>query len=155
MLDRKKVISELQGAGFRLTPQRRAILDHLASTDLHPSAQQIFQEVQRTHPDISLATIYNTLGTLVQLGHLKILESEPDNRYETNVKQHINLICTVCGKIQDLEGDLTISPEEVLHRVGFQALDSRLEYHGVCPHCRDRTEETPSGFHGGDTKATR
>ena len=138
MLDREKVISELQRAGIRLTPQRRAILDYLASTDSHPSAHQIFQEVQKTHPDISLATIYNTLKRLVDLGLLKVLEVEPDNRCETNLSQHINLICDICGKIQDMEGGLTIKSEEVLHRFGFQVLDSRMEYHGVCSACRDR-----------------
>jgi Fur family peroxide stress response transcriptional regulator len=154
MLDREKVISALQGAGFRLTPQRRAILDYLASTDVHPSAQQIFQEVQRTHPDISLATIYNTLGVLVRLGFLKMLEIEPDNRYETNLAQHINLICDICGKIQDLEGGLTIGSQEVLHRFGFQVLDSRMEYHGVCPECRARQRAVPPGTPGGDAEAT-
>jgi Fur family transcriptional regulator, peroxide stress response regulator len=138
MLDRAKVISELQRAGNRLTPQRRAILDYLASTDIHPNAQQIFQEVQKTHPDISLATVYNTLKRLVRLGFLKMLEVEPDNRCETNLSQHINLICNICGKIQDMEGGLTIDSEEVLHRFGFQVIDSRMEYHGVCSACRDR-----------------
>ena len=138
MLDREKVISKLQRAGIRLTPQRRAILDYLASTDIHPSAHQIFQEVQKTQPDISLATIYNTLKRLVHLGFLKMLEVEPDNRYETNLGQHINLICNICGKIQDMEGGLTTNSEEVLHRFGFQVLDSRMEYHGVCSACRDR-----------------
>lgn len=154
MFDSEKVISELHGAGFRLTPQRRAILNYLTSTDLHPSAQQIFQEVQKTHPDISLATIYNTLGVLVRLGFLKILEIEPDNRYETNLRQHINLICDICGKIQDLEGGLTIDSEEVLHRVGFQVLDSRMEYHGICPECRDRQRAVPRGTPGGEAEAT-
>ncbi len=138
MLDREKVISELTKSGIRLTPQRRAILDYLASTDLHPNAQQIFQEVQKIQPDIGLATIYNTLKRLVDLGLLKMLEVEPDNRYETNLGQHINLICDICGKIQDMDGGLTVNSEEVLHRFGFQVFDSRLEYHGVCSICRDR-----------------
>jgi Fur family peroxide stress response transcriptional regulator len=138
MLDREKVISELQKAGIRLTPQRRAILDYLASTDNHPSAQQIFQEVQKTHPDISLATIYNTLKRLESLGFVKMLDIEPDNRCETNLRQHINLICDICGKIQDMKGGLTVNSEDVLHRFGFQVLDSRMEYHGVCSACRDR-----------------
>ena len=138
MLDREKVISKLQRAGIRLTPQRRAILDYLASTDIHPSAHQIFQEVQKAHPDISLATIYNTLKRLEGLGLVKMLEVEPDNRWETNLNEHINLICTICGKIQDMEGSLTINSAEVLNRFGFQVLDSRMEYHGVCSACRDR-----------------
>jgi|WetSurMetagenome_2_1015567.scaffolds.fasta_scaffold55710_2 Fur family transcriptional regulator, peroxide stress response regulator len=136
MFDREKVISEIKRSGIRLTPQRRAILDYLASTDLHPNAQQIFHEVQKAHPDISLATIYNTLKRLVELGLLKMLEVEPDNRYETNLAQHINLICDICGKIQDMDGGLSINSEEVLHRCGFQVRDSRLEYHGVCSNCR-------------------
>ena len=140
MLDREKVISELHKTGIRLTPQRRTILDYLASNDIHPNAQQIFQEVKKIHPDISLATIYNTLGTLVRLGYLKMLELEPDNRYEINLKPHINLICDICGKIQDMEGGLTITSEEVLQRFGFQVLDSRMEYHGVCSACGDRQQ---------------
>ncbi len=143
MLDQEKVISELQRAGIRLTPQRRAILDYLASTDVHPHAQQIFQEVQKIHPDISLATVYNTLKKLVHLGFLKMLEVEPDNRYETNLSQHINLICDICGKIRDMAGGLTVNSEEVLHRFGFQVLDSRMEYHGVCSACRDRQTRAP------------
>ena len=138
MFELENVINEMHAAGYRLTPQRRAILEYLAATDVHPSAKQIFQEVHRIHPDISLATIYNTLATLVRLGHLKMLELEPDNRYETNLKPHINLICDICGKIQDFEGDLPISSAEVLRRFGFQVLDSRIEYHGVCPACRAR-----------------
>jgi Fur family transcriptional regulator, peroxide stress response regulator len=138
MLDREKVIRELQRAGIRLTPQRRAILDYLASTDIHPSAQQIYHKVQKTHPDISLATIYNTLKRLEHLGFLKMLEVERDSRCETNLSQHINLICTICGKIRDMEGSLPVNSEEVLHRFGFEVLDSRLEYHGVCSACRDR-----------------
>ncbi len=138
MLDREKVIRELQRAGIRLTPQRRAIIDYLASTDIHPNAQHIFHEIQKTHPDISLATIYNTLNKLESLNLVKMLEVEPDNRWETNLSEHVNLICTVCGKIQDMEGGLTVDTEEVLQRFGFQVLDSRMEYHGVCSACRDR-----------------
>jgi Fur family peroxide stress response transcriptional regulator len=154
MFDQEKVVNELQGEGIRLTPQRRAILDYLASTDIHPSAQQIFQEVQKAYPDISLATIYNTLGMLERLGFLKMLEVEPDNRCETNLSQHINLICDICGKIQDMEGDLTINSEEVLQNFGFQVLDSRLEYHGVCYDCRARLRKVPPKTSSGDAEAT-
>ncbi|MFP3866896.1 MAG: Fur family transcriptional regulator [Desulfobacteraceae bacterium] len=143
MFDKEKIINELQRAGIRLTPQRRAILDYLATTDIHPNAQQIFQEVQKTQPDISLATIYNTLNTLVRLGFLKMLELESGNHYETNLRQHINLICNICGKIQDMDGSLTINSAEVLRCFGFQVLDSRMEYHGVCSACRGRQKRVP------------
>ncbi len=136
MRDLFTTIADLQAAGVRLTPQRRAILAYLASTGEHPSARQVYVEVKKGHPDLSLATVYNTLGLLVRLGHLKVLDFEPDNRYETNTAPHINLICTVCGKIQDFAGRATVTAEEVLAKAGFQVLDNRLDFLGLCAECR-------------------
>jgi len=140
----------LRAAGFRITRPRRAILQYLASTDTHPSARQIFQAVRPTHHGLSLATVYNTLGMLVQQGLIKLLEFEMDNRYENNLAPHINLICTCCGKIQDLEGGLPSPPEQVTEQVGFQVLDYRMEYYGICRECREKalTKEITNNFKG-------
>jgi Fe2+ or Zn2+ uptake regulation protein len=98
--------------------------------------------VRKKEPGVSLATVYNTLGTLVRKGLIKILEFESlDNRYETNLALHINLICTCCGKIQDLQENIPISPEEVKKRAGFDVLDYRMEYYGLCEKCGDKSRE--------------
>ena len=86
----------------------------MASTDSHPSARQVFQEAKKGYPGLSLATVYNTLETLVKLGLLKVMDFQAtDNRHETNLHPHINLICTVCGKIQDFEKGLHLHMDTV------------------------------------------
>ncbi|NTW58892.1 MAG: transcriptional repressor, partial [Nitrospirae bacterium] len=54
--------------GFKRTPQRLAILDHLDGNKSHPSAEDIYRVVARKNPSMSFATVYNTLHTLVQAG---------------------------------------------------------------------------------------
>ena len=132
----------LRAAGYRLTRQRKAILSYLATTDAHPSAQQVFQEAKKDHPGLSLATVYNTLETLARVGLIKILDFQAmDNRHETNLVPHINLICTSCGKIQDFEQGSTIRASEVKQKFGFQIENFRLEYYGICSECRDRASD--------------
>ncbi len=128
----------LRSAGYRITPQRRVILQYLAATDVHPSARQIMQEVGKKHPKMSLATVYNTLGTLARTGLIKVLEFEVENRVEANLSFHINLICTECQQIRDLLEDLTLSPQEILTKTGFKVMDHRLEYYGLCEKCQEK-----------------
>ena len=114
-------------------------MDYLASTDSHPTARQVFAEIKTNFPQLSLATVYNTLGTLVRMGLIRVLEFETmDNRHETNLAPHINLICTGCGRIQDLAAGLPICPDEVREKLGFEVRDHRLEYYGLCAECRER-----------------
>ena len=127
----------LRRANYRLTPHRRAIVAYLASNVHHPSARMIYETLRTSHPGLSLATVYNTLGILVRLGQIKVLEFGLENRHEMNLKLHINLICTVCGEIQDLEEGLPASSEAILSDQGFLVLDHRLEFYGVCSKCRD------------------
>ena len=135
----------LRAAGSRISSQRRAIIDYLASATSHPSARQVFNEVKMKHPDLSLATVYNTLGVLTRLGLIKVMQFDvTDNRYEPNVAPHLNLICTSCGKIEDLAQVLPVQPEEIKEKVGFEVLDSRLEYYGLCAECKAVAQEKPS-----------
>ena len=129
----------LRAAGRRLTRQRKAILDFLSSTDSHPSARQVYQEAEKNCPGLSLATVYNTLDTLVKVGILKVLDFDStDNRHETNLTPHINLICTLCGKIQDFEEGSAPQTERVRADAGFEVQDCRMEYYGTCAECRAR-----------------
>ena len=127
----------LREAGFRISSQRRAIIDYLASATSHPSARQVFHEVKKKHPALSLATVYNTFGVLARMGLIKVMQFDvSDNRYEPNVAPHINLICTSCGKIADLEEGGQVQPEDIKAKAGFEVFDSRLDYYGLCAECR-------------------
>lgn len=129
----------LRAAGCRITRQRGAILDYLSGMDAHPSARQVHREVRRIAPDVSLATVYNTLGELVRMRLIKRIDLESsDNRYDRDTEPHVNLVCTVCGSIRDLERGLPVAVEAVRAKAGFEVRDVRMEYYGECAECRTR-----------------
>lgn len=124
-----------------MTGQRKAIIDYLVSTPEHPGAYKVFEEVKKVQPGLSLATVYNTLQVLTMNGLIKMLTFREDNRYEANLSFHINLICTSCGKIQDLEAGTKMSPEEVRDKMGFEVTTYRMEYEGICSECKARADQ--------------
>jgi Fur family peroxide stress response transcriptional regulator len=138
---RKEMEQALQTAGYRITAQRKAILDYLVSTLEHPGAYKILEEVKKVQPRLSLATVYNTLQALTQNGLIKMLTFREDNRYEANLSFHINLICTSCGRIQDFEAETHMSPEEVREKIGFEVMTYRMEYHGLCSECKAKADQ--------------
>ncbi|MFQ5722473.1 MAG: Fur family transcriptional regulator, partial [Candidatus Aminicenantales bacterium] len=55
MESRAIILDKLRKAGFRITPQRLAIIDFLQGNKNHPSALAIFQNIRKQYPTISLA----------------------------------------------------------------------------------------------------
>jgi Fur family peroxide stress response transcriptional regulator len=129
----------LRSSGCRVTRQRSAILRYIASTNTHPSARQVFEEAKKEYPGLSLATVYNTLETLATMGLVKVMDFQAtDNRHETNLLPHINLICTVCGGIHDFHEGVCLHLDSVEKKLGFEVQDYRMEYYGVCAECKAR-----------------
>ena len=126
-----------RSAGLRLTGQREKIFEYLSSLDgIHPSARQIHEDLKGQGARVSVATVYNTLGALVRLGAIKVIEFESlDNRYELNIEPHINLICTSCGDIRDFHTGALIHAKCAMEEMEFSVEDSRLEYYGRCSAC--------------------
>lgn len=128
-----------------MTRQRMAVINYLAGRDDHPSARQVFEVLKAGESRLSLATVYNTLATLVDIGVLEEMEFEAaDNRYDTNLEPHINLVCTVCGAITDFNRKPPVSPDEIWKSLGFETTGIRMEYHGVCAACRAKYNEPES-----------
>ena len=135
---KNQMLTALKKAGFRLTKQRLAIIDFIAGREDHPSARQILNEIN-SDIGISFATIYNTLETLVELELIKEIDFEHgENRYDTNLIPHLNLVCVKCGKIEDVDFKLPVSPEEIKAKINFTTTNYRLEYIGICSKCTQK-----------------
>ena len=135
--------SEMKAAlvarGVALTSRRRALLEILASSDRHPRVSEIHQEVRRSHPKTSLATVYNTIELLKEAGQVLEIEfSGTANRYDgRRCDPHPHLICVRCGKIEDLEGiENNGSLEAISAATGYQVSRQRTDYYGACPNCQ-------------------
>ncbi len=121
--------------GFKRTPQRLAILDHLDGNKSHPSAEDIYRVVVRKNPSMSFATVYNTLNTLVQAGAVRELTIDPDRkRYDPDTSGHHHLICLGCRKVVDIPGDIPVDVPRGMAKE-FSILGNHIEFYGICSPC--------------------
>jgi Fe2+ or Zn2+ uptake regulation protein len=140
-----RIVAALNSVGLRITRQRQVIIDYLAGRHDHPSARQIFRDLTQSEARPSLATVYNTLAILVELGVIAEMEFEAtDNRYDTNLAPHLNLVCTVCGSIEDVDGEPPVGAAELRRQTGFETTAYRLECRGICARCQPQTTKDPS-----------
>jgi len=139
-----EMIEKLREKGLKLTPQRLAIIDALAGLKpLHPGAPLVYREARKKISGLSLSTVYATLNDFSRYGLIRTLEfDQMENRYEMNMEEHVNLICSRCGKIVDCLCRPTVDQQELAAQTGFRVFTSRMEYYGLC---RDCLENNPSG----------
>lgn len=137
----EEISNALRKKGVRLTPQRTEIIKVLCQRGNHPSAGIILKEARIRVPDMSASTVYYTLGLLKREGLIKELEFyNMENRYESVMADHIDLVCTKCGRIENLAGELSITYEAIQNMTGFRAHGMRYEYYGLCGKCRKGEE---------------
>lgn len=129
----------LRDRGWRLTSQRRVVADVLAGEHVHLTADAVHAAAKRQLPEISLATVYNTLNQLVAMGEvLEISAGDGPKRYDPNVTtRHHHLCCVECGALRDVRPEgterLTL-PDAQQH--GFELLELDIVFRGRCPQCR-------------------
>jgi Fur family peroxide stress response transcriptional regulator len=134
---KERIIEGMREKRLKLTRQRLEIVDILARKKSHPSAHSIFVEARKNEPSISLSTVYYTLDMLKRSRLIKELEFDDGNsRYEGDISDHLNLVCTRCGKIEDFEAAKPVSMEKVEKETGFRPDSVRFEYYGLCRECR-------------------
>jgi Fur family peroxide stress response transcriptional regulator len=134
----QQLITKLREKGFRVTPQRLAICEFVLSSKEHPTVDQVYQVVQKKHPTISLATVYQTLHLLTEIGMLQELGfSDGISRYDPNNSPHINIVCKNCGKIQDYESE---SVRKFLSQITAELkrtlIGQHLEIYTYCDQCK-------------------
>lgn len=136
----------LEGSGQRFTEQRAAVYRFLAGTDVHPTAEDVFRAVRTDLPGISLATVYKSLETLVGCGlAVKLTFADQSSRYDGRTDPHHHTRCVVCGRVQDLAGDISGTEIEALRREAdtFTVTGYRLELSGYCVDCLPRGGPRP------------
>ncbi len=133
------LLTRLRGRGLRLTAQRRAVAEVLVGDNVHLTADEVHHRASERLPEISRATVYNTLSELVALG--EVLEVSRGGRarlYDPNIHPaHQHLVCDRCGSLRDVavSGDLLASLPET-ERAGFAVNGVEALYHGLCRPCQ-------------------
>jgi Fe2+ or Zn2+ uptake regulation protein len=128
----------LESNGQRYTEQRAAVYRYLLQTDTHPTADDVFTTVRHDIPDISLATVYKSLETLVGCGlAVKLTYGDGSARYDGRTDPHHHARCLTCGAVKDVPGRLELNAVRSLDAgPGFSVEGYRLELIGYCGNCQ-------------------
>ena len=138
----------LKEKGYKLTPQRRAILDIIIEKEgQHLTAEEIYDEVKKRCPDIGLATVYRTVLLLEEVNVIYKLDlNDGCSRYELARKNeghiHHHLVCNECKSVIEVQDDLLDELEEEVERsYGFKIIDHSVKFFGICRKCQSKMEE--------------
>lgn len=132
-------IQSLRQKGFRITTQREWIIDAIAHSKHHISADKILEIVQEHSPEINLATIYRTLDLLTAQGLVSRLDlGDGCVKYATpSHGPHIHLVCRLCGQVIDADQQLIATlGQQLEEKYCFQADLRHVSLLGVCANCR-------------------
>lgn len=128
----------LRQRGYRITPQRQAILSEVLKTRGHITPQDVTRRVQRRLPAVNASTVYRTLATLEDVGLLRHAHLERGAEYHrTEDSGHVHLTCSRCGA----EDDLSMREAESLRRLigrhrGFLPDLTHFAISGLCTRCQ-------------------
>ena len=134
---------KLYERGYKMTPQRKQILQIFVEHPEHLSAEDVYGILREQDSEIGLATVYRALDLLSDLGVLvKIDFGDGCARYELNtadptVHHHHHLICVKCKKVIEFEDDLLEDLEATISKKsGFQILNHEVKFFGYCKDCQ-------------------
>ncbi len=143
----ENLIESLRKKGLKITPQRLAIVRVLKDNTSHPSAEEIYHKVRKDHPTISLATVYQTLETLENVGGITVLKFDRrKTRYDPDLSPHHHMVCTRCHKITDVHHDYSMTlrlPPSLTNR--FQINGFNVVFYGICAECRKKSRSRKKG----------
>ena len=141
-----QLIDRLRAHGWRMTAQRRVIVEALSGTHVHLTADDAYQITRKTLPEISLATIYNTLNELVNAGEvIEIMGLDGRHRYDPNIyRKHHHIVCVDCNCMMDVYIDREPALKK-MNRHGFEILGADIIFKGICSDCSAESPSQKSG----------
>lgn len=136
----------LRERGFRLTPQRLAILQILETADRHLTPGEVFARTRQALPGLTEATVYRTLDFLTEQGLALVTHNEKGHLvYEIAGRDHHHLICRDCGHTIEIEhGVLQELYDRFEARTGFRVDSSHITFFGRCPDCIASSPHVPT-----------
>lgn len=128
---------------LKRSKQRQAILDYLASTTKHPTADTIYKAIREEFPNISLGTVYRNLALLSSTGDIiRISSGDGADRYDYTTTPHYHFMCEKCGKVYDLPMDTIYSINDLAQQFTSHKISGHQTFfYGICQDCNKESEE--------------
>ena len=133
------MIARFRENGLKITPQRLAVLRLLEGNRSHPTAEDIYHTLKDEYPNLSFTTVYNILKSIRDAGGLRELLIDRERaHYDPDTSLHHHIICTRCGKLEDVHIETGVEPELPSEMTGdFLVTGHQINFFGICGRCRD------------------
>lgn len=138
-LTANKIAGMLRQKGYRLTPQRHAVLKTIAASQDSLAPAAIYELVRKDHPKIGLVTVYRVINLLAELQ--LICQVSTVGNFKSYLMRrptghHHHLVCSQCGRAMDFSDcDLSDLEQRIAKETGFEIEGHLLELYGSCPSC--------------------
>ena len=122
---------------YRMTHQRKVILEEIRKMNTHPTADEVYEVVRRRLPRISMGTVYRNLEILSTHGLVqKIGPLSSQMRFDGNTGSHYHIRCIRCGRVEDAPVEPVDNIEGAIREVSdYNIIGHRVEFFGICPIC--------------------
>lgn len=132
-------VDRLRADGERITKARVALIEILAGSDDHLSAEDIADRMDGGASSTHRATVYRTLESLVKAGivaHVHLPHGSARYHLVDTARAHLHLLCRECGDIIDAPPDLLDEVRERLgDSAGFRLDPDHVALTGWCRRC--------------------
>lgn len=106
-LDKKEIVRLLKENKQQVTASRLAICEYVLTPKMHITAQDVKRYLEVSFPNVSLATVYNTLNMLVKVGLLRSIHI-PDSQkviFDSTLDKHYHIYDKSTEKVYDFDSD--------------------------------------------------
>ncbi|MFO8011344.1 MAG: Fur family transcriptional regulator [Dehalococcoidia bacterium] len=145
---KNKLADSLRRNGYRVTPQREAVLNAIVDSNEHMTPAAIHHRAKEENHGVGLVTVYRTLDLLAGLGLICRVELGRQSRHYTlgPIQHHHHIVCSNCGVVGDITNcDISGLEERLSQETGFLVIDHQLEFSGLCQRCQ---RNRPLGING-------
>lgn len=122
----------------RNSRQRTLILQAVQHSCSHPNAEEVYREVQRQIPQISLGTVYRNLNLLEESGMIRRIHTGAgSDRFDGILVKHPHFICSCCKRAFDLAYKETASEQlaGMFYTDGGEIREIQIQAVGICRDC--------------------
>jgi len=135
------LIDRIKSNGYKITEQRKAILQVLASNvNTLISAENLFNNSKEICYKTNMSTVYRNLEILEELNLIyKVITEDCIALYKLicpDIEHHHHIICKKCGKTEAIEYCPINTLEELSKNKNFLLTDHKLELYGYCIDCK-------------------
>lgn len=127
---------------YRNSKQRQCVLNAVAQSGIHPTADWIYQTLRKEDPTISLGTVYRNLDVLCKMGKLaRVGRGDGPEAFDRNPIPHYHLICQQCGAIEDIPMPYMDVLNQQAREAGYTVNGHRILFDGLCHQCAQSRDD--------------